>query len=99
MRFLNGSGLAYLWKKILSLVGTKVDKIEGKYLSSNDYTTEEKEKVASLAGMTIDSELSETSENSVQNKVVTSALNDKINTSDMTAITNAEIDAIIDAEN
>ena len=31
------------------MLGTKVDKIEGFGLSSNDYTTEEKEKLATLA--------------------------------------------------
>lgn len=31
-----------------SALDTKVDKVEGKELSTNDYTTEEKEKLASL---------------------------------------------------
>ena len=32
-----------------SAIGKKVDKVEGKQLSTNDYTTEEKEKLASIA--------------------------------------------------
>ena len=61
---------------------TKVDKVEGKGLSSNDFTTELKDK---LDGMeeganktTVDAELSATSENPVQNKIVKAALDKKI---------------------
>lgn len=63
-------------------VANKVDKIEGKGLSSNDFTTELKDK---LDGMeeganktTVDTELSTTSENPVQNKIVKAALDKKI---------------------
>lgn len=56
----------------------KVDKETGKGLSTNDYTTEEKTKLANIeegANKTIvDSELSDTSENPVQNKVIKAAL-------------------------
>ena len=53
---------------------TKVDKVNGKGLSTNDYTTEEKEKLAGIetgANKTIvDSALSSTSANPVQNKII-----------------------------
>lgn len=48
MAFLNESGLARLWQNILAKLNTKVDKEEGKGLSTNDFTTAEKEKLASL---------------------------------------------------
>lgn len=49
MGYLNDDGLLYLWNKIKSLVGNKVDKISGKGLSTNDYTTPEKNKLAGIA--------------------------------------------------
>ena len=65
---------------------TKVDKITGKGLSTNDYTTEEKNKLNSIeegaeVNNPIDNSLSTTSENAVQNKVITQELNKKKNAS------------------
>lgn len=64
---------------IATQIGGKVDKVDGKGLSTNDYTTDEKNKLAGIeAGAnktTIDSELSSTSTNPVQNKVVTTQIN------------------------
>lgn len=58
----------------------KVDKVDGKGLSTNDYTTAEKSKLAAIeagANKTIvDSALSDTSTNPVQNKVVNEAIDD-----------------------
>ena len=85
MAFLNETGLGQVWNKIkakISLIESsisdidevKVDKISGKGLSTNDYTTTEKEKLAGIdIGATkviVDSELSSTSTNAIQNKVV-----------------------------
>ena len=60
-------------------LNTKVDKVAGKGLSTNDYTTEEKEKLASIengANKTIiDTALSSTSTNPVQNKVINTKIN------------------------
>ena len=47
--WLDRAGAIHLWKTIETMLGTKVDKIEGFGLSSNDYTTEEKKKLASLS--------------------------------------------------
>lgn len=47
--WLDRAGAIHLWKTIEAMLGTKVDKIEGFGLSSNDYTSEEKEKLATLA--------------------------------------------------
>lgn len=58
----------------------KVDKVSGKGLSTNDYTTVEKNKLAGIAEgankTIVDSALSSTSTNPVQNKVVNAAIND-----------------------
>lgn len=62
----------------------KVDKVNGKGLSTNDFTTAEKEKLAGISTgankVTIDSVLSSTSTNPVQNKVVNDALSGKVPT-------------------
>ena len=67
--------------EVQTALDTKVDKIPGKGLSTNDYTTEEKNKLAGVepdANKTeVDATLSSTSENPVQNKVVKSAIDDK----------------------
>lgn len=47
--WLDRAGAIHLWKTIEAMLGTKVDKIEGFGLSSNDYTSEEKKKLASLS--------------------------------------------------
>lgn len=65
---------------VATQIGGKVDKVEGKGLSENDYTTAEKNKLANVADgankIIVDSELSETSANPVQNKVVSAAISE-----------------------
>lgn len=93
---------------ISTLDNSKVDKVDGKGLSTNDYTTTEKNKLAGIAAgaevnvqsdwsqtdttaddyiknkptipsaVTVDSALSSTSTNPVQNKVIKGALADKV---------------------
>ncbi len=48
LAFLNKEGLEHLWAQILMKLRGKVDKEEGKGLSTNDFTNEEKEKLAAL---------------------------------------------------
>ena len=48
-KFLDMDGLTYFWTQLKGILATKVDKEEGKVLSSNDYTTEEKEKLSNIA--------------------------------------------------
>lgn len=64
-----------------ALGATAVQPVSGKGLSTNDYTTTEKEKLAGIEAQanktTVDSALSGTSTNPVQNKVVKSALDGK----------------------
>ena len=49
MKFLDYDGLLYFWQQVKSKLSGKVDKEEGKQLSSNDYTTTEKNKLAGIA--------------------------------------------------
>ena len=68
----------------------KVDKVTGKGLSTEDYTTAEKTKLEGIeAGANktvVDDELSPTSENPVQNKAVKAALDSKADTTIMNAV-------------
>lgn len=47
--YLDKTGLALLWEKIKNGLSGKVDKVDGKGLSSNDYTSTEKTKLANVA--------------------------------------------------
>lgn len=62
-------------------LSAKVDKVSGKGLSTNDYTTAEKNKLAGIEAQAnktvVDSSLSTTSTNPVQNKVVKEALDEQ----------------------
>ena len=74
--------LRYFLQKLKAKFDLKVDKEAGKGLSTNDFTTEEKNKLSGIeAGAqvnpTIDSALSDSSTNPVQNKVVKGALDNK----------------------
>ena len=48
-KFLDSNGLLYFWQKVKAALAGKVDKTEGKVLSSNDYTDAEKSKLAGIA--------------------------------------------------
>jgi len=48
MSFLNKQGVERLWQHIILKLGNKVDKVEGKGLSTEDFTTEEKTKLSNL---------------------------------------------------
>ena len=65
-------------------LGGKVDKVQGKQLSTEDYTTSEKTKLGGIeveANKTIvDSALDNSSSNPVQNSVITNALANKVDT-------------------
>lgn len=59
-KYLDSDGLLYLWSKIKTLVSGKVDKADGKGLSTNDYTTAEKQKLAGLSNYTLPTASAET---------------------------------------
>ena len=71
-------------ERLRTELNKKVDKISGKGLSTNDYTTAEKNKLDGIAAgankTIVDSELSSASTNPVQNKVVNDALSGKVPT-------------------
>lgn len=63
-KFLDLNGLLYFWNKVKGYVDSananKVDKVSGKGLSTNDYTNEEKQKLAGLNNYTLPTASSET---------------------------------------
>ena len=69
---------------------TKVDKVTGKGLSTEDYTTAEKTKLAGVESeankTVVDSSLSDSSTNPLQNKIVKSALDNKVNSTDLATV-------------
>ncbi|WP_295749594.1 hypothetical protein [uncultured Oscillibacter sp.] len=59
-KWLDSNGVLYLWAKIKSLAAGKVDKVEGKGLSSNDFTSAEKTKLEGLENYTLPAATAET---------------------------------------
>ena len=49
MTFLDYAGLVKLWQHIQARLSNKVDKTPGKVLSSNDFTNEEKNSLATIS--------------------------------------------------
>ena len=52
-KYLDKNGLLYLWGKIKEKLAGKVDKVDGKGLSTNDFTAEEKAKLEGLQNYTL----------------------------------------------
>lgn len=48
-KYLDENGLLYLWSQLKTKLAGKVDKADGKGLSTNDYTTTEKSKLSGIA--------------------------------------------------
>lgn len=48
-RVMTKESLGWVWTKVKSALSGKVDKVTGKGLSTNDYTTEEKSKLGTIA--------------------------------------------------
>lgn len=48
-RVVTKEGLSWLWTKVKSALSGKVDKVNGKGLSTNDFTTAEQTKLAGIA--------------------------------------------------
>ena len=49
LHYLDKTGLALVWEKIKNQLSGKVDKVDGKVLSDNNYTSDEKTKLANVA--------------------------------------------------
>ena len=75
---------------VTSGLAGKVDKVSGKGLSTNDYTTAEKNKLAGIEAQAnktvVDSALSSSSTNPVQNNVINTAIAGKADASTVTAL-------------
>jgi hypothetical protein len=48
-KFVDQEGLLYFWTKLKTILSGKVDTVEGKQLSTNDYTNDEKDKLSGIA--------------------------------------------------
>lgn len=80
-KYVTSSNLTRFWNNVKTWANEKfVAKTEGKQLSTEDYTTDEKEKLAGLTKITVDSALSSTSTNPIQNKAINAALGGKVST-------------------
>jgi hypothetical protein len=79
------TGISSLSSQVAEELEKKVDKVSGKQLSTNDYTTAEKTKLSGIAEgankTVVDTALSSSSANPVQNKVINTALAGKANAS------------------
>lgn len=79
MNTLDNVGVARLWNHVVARLNDFVLKEDGKGLSTEDYTTEEKTKLSGIesgANKTIiDDILSSTSKNPIQNKVINAEIN------------------------
>jgi hypothetical protein len=58
MAFLDNNGLAHLWNHIVARLNTKVDAVDGKGLSTEDYTTEDKTTLSNLNALVGDTSVS-----------------------------------------
>jgi hypothetical protein len=76
--FIKASDLNHIEQGIADNNSNKVDKVSGKGLSTNDYTTNEKEKLAGIAAeankTVVDVSLNTSSSNPVSNSAITAAL-------------------------
>lgn len=81
------------YEALLAISNNKVDKVEGKGLSTNDFTDELLNKLNGIddgaTDIIVDDTLSSTSENPVQNKVINEALEGKVSTSDVVSVISA----------
>lgn len=78
-KYFDQSNVARFWNNIKTYIEDKfVAKVSGKGLSSNDFTDAEKAKLNDLQKITVDSSLSTTSTNPLQNKAINSALGSKV---------------------
>lgn len=77
---LTKDALRQLWANITTKLDEKVTKVDGKGLSTNDYTTAEKEKLAGVeegaTHVVVDSTLTATSTNPVESQAIYNALNE-----------------------
>lgn len=66
MAFLDKNGLAHLWNHIVARLNTKVDAVDGKGLSTEDYTTEDKTTLSNLNALVGDTSVSTQIDNALE---------------------------------
>ena len=105
------SAISTLSSSVSTSLDNKVDKETGKGLSTNDFTTTLKTKLDGIAEgankISVDTTMSSTSTNPVQNKVVQAALDNKVNketgkglsTNDFTTTLKTKLDGIAEGAN
>ena len=80
IRFVSEGNLRHFWILLSNILDNKIDKISGKGLSTNDYTTAEKDKLAGIAAgatnVVVDKALNASSTNAVANSAVAGVLDD-----------------------
>lgn len=80
-KYFSSENVTRFWTNIKNFLADHyVEKVSGKGLSTNDYTTAEKTKLAGLEKITVDAALSSSSTNPLQNKAVNTALAGKVPT-------------------
>lgn len=89
MAFLNREGLVHLWSHIVARLGTKVDVENGKGLSTNDYTNEDKNKLNSMSGDV------DTLKSLVGNTAVSEQIDGKINSHNISTESHNDIRGLI----
>jgi len=104
MKIVTRSGIERLWSHISIRLNNKVDKINGKGLSSNDYTNEEKTKLGNIengaTNTTIDASLvtagAAADAKATGEKIAeeVDAMAEEIRTTDLADISNEQIDAM-----
>ena len=87
--WLDKTGVIHLWNTIKALLDTKVDKIEGLGLSSNDYTVEDKTKVSKIKPVqnTLTSTDTDAGLSAAQGKVLKDIVDTKADNIDVQPIT------------
>lgn len=110
-KYVPSTGALSIFRDSEPALANKVDKVDGKQLSTEDFTTTLKNKLDGIAAganaTTVDSALSSTSTNPVQNKVVNTALGNKVDkvdgkglsTNDFTAALKTKLDGIATGAN
>lgn len=85
-KFLDMQGLSHFYDKLKALLANKVDKVSGKGLSANDFTTAEKDKLASAQANIIEIIKVNGIVQSITSKSVDIDLSDYAKKSDITSV-------------
>ena len=90
-KWLDENGLSHFWSKLKTLLNNKVDKVDGKGLSTNDYTANEKTK---LSGIETGAEVNIIETITVDGKTITPSSTRVVNIDLSSYATDTEVDNI-----